>query len=888
MPVTEIKQIRCYRTSNCKCCICCLKTKDESSVTHFSYGEVNGKYCCSDDDIHKLILEKKFGETTAVTDCITDFFKYFIDIDFKKKDVDKFKINVKREEFMKHIVNTIKDELNSIIEEKDKLLYIYSDKIDNSEGIHLYFPNIVTDVKNAKYIIESIKNKIVTENLFKLPVQFLDKVIDTSVYRKNGLRILFTSKDGNYYKINAKESIYPNIPKKKCDQLKLVSLKTNEKDINFNLIKQTNNVKDEPIKPIKATKIIKTTKNNNNENKIINEERPFFNNYVKKILKNENVWIDTLKDALSEAVTKLDSNRNNTYETWVNLGMLLFKFGDFGVNLWKEFSKSYINYDENEINRKSKTFSEDEGLEFGSLLRWLKMDNNTYYTEYYNKFKELIQFINIDEEEIEAIELEKLYDHKDIGYVKMYNNKFNEILVCISQEAQTFYLFNSNNKLWELKTIKDIQYHFMDNMKIIIKPLIKYYKKKAKDYLNTNSDQSKAYDKKARDVKRTAEFYKASSSKSIMSLIVSKFYNSNFIKLLNTKKEVLPISGGVLYLLTGEFKERTREDYFSFELETKWRGLDCNITDIDNFFDNIMLNNNEMIQYLQKLLGYSILGNPKEQKFIILWGSGGNGKSLLMNLLKKLMGDYYRQLTSDVILQTNKNVAGSASPHLMLLLGSRIACVDESDMESKLNESVVKNITGGSPITARALYKDLVTFDPTFQLFLLTNYKPIINVSNSIKRRLELLPFLAEFKDEKTLDPTNKRHKLADSSMEIKLYNCLDQLLVWLVKGCIKYNTEGLGDMPDVIKNATNDYLNENDDLGTFLGEVCDIDKDGFAFTSKIYNLFIKQYKVVSHKVFAQLMKEKGYVLAKRNGYKGYRGLRIKVYYQEDNDELEK
>lgn len=107
--------------------------------------------------------------------------------------------------------------------------------------------------------------------------------------------------------------------------------------------------------------------------------------------------------------------------------------------------------------------------------------------------------------------------------------------------------------------------------------------------------------------------------------------------------------------------------------------------------------------------------------------------------------DYYRQLPHDVIIQVGKSSPGAASPNLMLLLGCRLGFVDESGIDSKLNESIVKNITGGVNITARPLYKDPITFAPTFQIFLLTNHMPIIDKDNAYERRLVLIPFLAEF-----------------------------------------------------------------------------------------------------------------------------------------------
>jgi len=106
----------------------------------------------------------------------------------------------------------------------------------------------------------------------------------------------------------------------------------------------------------------------------------------------------------------------------------------------------------------------------------------------------------------------------------------------------------------------------------------------------------------------------------------------------------------------------------------------------DIFFDDINL-----IEYIQKVLGYDISVTITEQIILIFFGNGSNGKEVPQYLLKKLLGNYYRQLTKDVIIENGKDqYAGAASPQLMQLLGTRLGFVDESEMGSKLNECVVK------------------------------------------------------------------------------------------------------------------------------------------------------------------------------------------------------
>jgi len=259
---------------------------------------------------------------------------------------------------------------------------------------------------------------------------------------------------------------------------------------------------------------------------------------------------------------------------------------------------------------------------------------------------------------------------------------------------------------------------------------------------------------------------------------------------------------------------------------------------------------------LQKLLGYSITGYVNQQKFIIWTGSGGNGKGILMNLIRFLMKDYYQQCTQDLVIKGKKKESGSATPHVMQLMGCRLAFVDENERDAKLNDSIVKNTTGGSAITGRFLFGNQITFEPTHQIFLITNHTPEIDVTPSIKRRIILIPFLAEYKSKTDMDPKNPRHKLKNDEIEAKLKEKLDELLVWLVNGSVKYFKEGLNIMPEVAKEATKEYFDENDYLQSFLDEKYIKSSEGFVYSTDLYDSYLDEYNIgLSQRSFTRRFK---------------------------------
>lgn len=391
-------------------------------------------------------------------------------------------------------------------------------------------------------------------------------------------------------------------------------------------------------------------------------------------------------------------------------------------------------------------------------------------------------------------DLQHSLDEGDLGLIKIYHKKFGKLLVSIREETNSYYLYNSLTNLWEPKTKIDILKHFMENMRSIYQHLVEHYKKKAED--TQNNKEAKEFNRRANHLQHFPKFTKVSKAKPLMDLISSQFYNKNFLNNLNNNKELLPVKNGVIQLKDGKLRKRVKEDYFSFKINVEFKGLEYETKTIDKFMLDIFLNNSPMVEYIQKVLGYSITGFVNQHKIFLWYGSGGNGKGVLMNLLKNLMKPCYRQLSSDIIIEAGKESTSAASPNLMQLLGARLGFVDESEIDRKMNKAMVKNITGSSTIVARPLYGNAIVFEQTCQLFILINSIPKINFGPSLENRLVLIPFLAQFQNPDKIDQENVYHKLADSHIEKKLNEKLDEFLVWLVNGSVKYFKDGVIGQP--------------------------------------------------------------------------------------------
>ena len=240
----------------------------------------------------------------------------------------------------------------------------------------------------------------------------------------------------------------------------------------------------------------------------------------------------------------------------------------------------------------------------------------------------------------------------------------------------------------------------------------------------------------------------------------------------------------------------------------------------------------ELVAYLQRAIGYSLSGSVKEQVMFILHGSGANGKSLFVNILMKLLGPLAMKATSNLLMSKGRH---EHPTEIADLFGKRFVAAVETGEGHKLNEPFVKEATGGDAITARRLYQNFWTFEPSHKLWLATNHRPrILDTSHGMWRRLHLVPFNVQF--QKPDDPSRDTTiPLADLGLESKLTEELPGILAWAVRGCLQWQKQGLKP-PQIVQDATEVYKAEQDALGQFIEDCCVLGKD-HAVNATIFGL---------------------------------------------------
>lgn len=227
-----------------------------------------------------------------------------------------------------------------------------------------------------------------------------------------------------------------------------------------------------------------------------------------------------------------------------------------------------------------------------------------------------------------------------------------------------------------------------------------------------------------------------------------------------------------------------------------------------------------MREFLQRWFGYSITGLTSEQKLAFLYGMGRNGKSTLVDIIARIMGDYATTVPIESLAGSEQRKGSDATPDLVRLPGARMVRASEPEKGQKMREALIKQLTGGEEILVRRMQKEFFEVIPEFSLTIQGNHKPEIRGDDDgIWRRVLLIPFLVQIAKE-DVDPLLPQKLWAERS----------GILNWLLEGARKWLTDGLR-IPQEVLDATEEYRRESDPMIDFLNDCCEIDGNGETFT---------------------------------------------------------
>lgn len=359
----------------------------------------------------------------------------------------------------------------------------------------------------------------------------------------------------------------------------------------------------------------------------------------------------------------------------------------------------------------------------------------------------------------------------------------------------------------------------------------------------------------------------------------SRAMRSNMIELAQTEPSVqitadeldrnphlLNFQNGTLDLMTREFRPHEMSDYLTKQCPFAY---DEDAPVIPNrfrkFLDEVFGKDQSLVQYMRQVIGYSLTGLTVHQMFWMLYGSGANGKSVLTETLLWMLGDYGGRTPSETLM--HREMSNSVPNDLARLQGLRLVVASELEEGRRWNESRIKDLTGGDRITARFLHREFFEFHSVLKLMVPTNHKPIVRgTDHGIQRRIKLVPFTVQIPPEKR-DPKLKEKLCAEASSIIKY--CIDMLPDFVAEYW----------EPDIISAATREYFSENDIVGQFLEESCDVANSVLRTSKKELYKHFEQHcedygiRPFSQNKLSQLLKERSFEETKQKGERYWLGI---------------
>ncbi|KAB2347318.1 phage/plasmid primase, P4 family [Actinomadura rudentiformis] len=229
----------------------------------------------------------------------------------------------------------------------------------------------------------------------------------------------------------------------------------------------------------------------------------------------------------------------------------------------------------------------------------------------------------------------------------------------------------------------------------------------------------------------------------------------------------------------------------------------------DRFLADTFGGDTEMIAFVQRLAGYSASADVRHHLLPFPHGGGQNGKSVLMDVLRALLGDYATTAPPGFLMEGKHE----HSAEVARLQGVRLVVASEVNQNSRFDEAKLKELTGGDTLTARFMRQDFFTFQPTHHLWLMANHKPQVKAGgDSFWRRLRLIPFNYRVPDDKKIE--NLAGLLVSEEGP--------GILAWMVAGAVDVFSGGLRE-PESVMAETRAYAAEEDQLGRFLEERCHV-----------------------------------------------------------------
>uniref|UniRef100_A0A6C0ENJ3 SF3 helicase domain-containing protein n=1 Tax=viral metagenome TaxID=1070528 RepID=A0A6C0ENJ3_9ZZZZ len=701
-------------------------------------------------------------------------FRYDVDIDERQHTEDHISdlVELYLEQLQK-IVTLTDEEFPVFILEKpnvNTLENVTKDGIHIVIGIHLHHE---AQMMLREYILEGI-DYILSE----LPLKNdYESVIDKGIVTgKTNWQLYGSRKPGNEaYEVIQHWNMKYDAGDDEFEYTDMMDDTINHHEI-FDLIsaRKSDNVrfelKDDVLERCKTADANMNTKKTRNRIKIrkyrapTNQILPTTLESLKKAVK-DNLQLATMNDDLYEVrevhefAMALAEFRATEFDEWLKVGWTLHACDcELLFPTWMLFSAKSDKFDFQDIPKYWSMWSDEFNIKCceltrGSIMWWCKQDNPIAYEKI--KCNTVDYFIN------KTIEHEKPPDYDIAGILhRMYGDQYK----CVSIKSNVWYEMVGGR--WS-----DIDSGTTLRKKLSSQLALKYTLK-AKELVermtNMDSNPSPTESKSSGDdddemkklqklAGRTAgiglDLRRTNNKNNIMKEAKEHFFDKLFLEKLDNNPYLLCFTNGIIDFEKKEFRMTKPDDYVSLctnieyikmdEENVKHMSIKKEITEfMEQLFPDSLLN-----KYMWQHMAASLKGTNENQVFNIYTGTGRNGKSKLVDLVSMALGDY--KATVPITLVTSRRTTiGGASPEIAQLKGIRYACMQEPSENMAINEGVMKELTGGDPLSGRALYCDTITFNPQFTLVVCTNHLfDIKSTDDGTWRRIRVCDFESKFLD---------------------------------------------------------------------------------------------------------------------------------------------
>lgn len=339
------------------------------------------------------------------------------------------------------------------------------------------------------------------------------------------------------------------------------------------------------------------------------------------------------------------------------------------------------------------------------------------------------------------------------------------------------------------------------------------------------SDEARAAEQRVKRAAARVHWYKTSMSNAKLGAALNLARSQPGLSCTHTDLDAHPflfnVKNGTIDLQTGRLRPHDPRD-----LITKIANVSYNpraaCPQFDAFLTWAMRGDENLLGYLRRTAGYALTGTSREHILIFHHGDGKNGKSTYTKLLGKMMGAYCVAAPRGLLVARNNG----AEPHpadLARLYGARLVLCAELQENQSLDESKLKDLTGGDVISVRRMHENFWDMTPTHTMSVHGNHKPVIKgTDGGIWRRIKMVPWLA------IVDPSK-----VDAKLPEKLERELPGILAWAVRGCLEWLKHGLGE-PPAVKEATEEFRTESDYFGEFLRSRCVFEPEARIARSKL------------------------------------------------------